>query len=215
MPGLVRSLLLELNNIERLVYLRGLLPFPLSYKTLFRIKETDEREILENLALKNVGIIDKSADGYEVYISEAELIAKTFPIIARGEGLELSQRAMTVLWATAEAHGYLMKSITHVFKGSSLMSVRKKVDRGRPPLKVDINICFLQAGVGSLLQAVLHVPSLYEKISEEDVFELIKNGLHKDMSIREASKLIGGGIQDLDRITKIILKKCGQEKQPA
>ncbi|MEB3757152.1 MAG: hypothetical protein GSR79_09915 [Desulfurococcales archaeon] len=208
MPEPSSGLLLGLNNLERLVYLRGLLPFPLSYKTLLGVKEPEERVILEGLASKNAGVLMKSSDGYDVYISEATLIAEAFPGIARREALELSQRALAMLNATAEAHGYIMRSVIRALKASSLMSVRKKVDRGRPPMKMDVNLCFLQAGVGSLLQAVLHIPSLYEKIGEEDVFKAIKNSLHREISSKEASRIIASGIQDLDRITGIILRKC-------
>jgi len=196
-----------LNNFERLVYLRGLLPFPLSYKTILGVKEPEERIVLEGLASKNAGIIMKSSYGYDVYISEARLIAEAFPDIARREALELSQLALTVLNATAGAHRYIMRSITSMLKASSIMSVRKKDDRGRPPLKVDVDICFLQTGVGSILQAILHVPIIYEKISEEDDFKAIKNGLHRETSSKEASELIASSIQDLDRITRIILRK--------
>ncbi|MCE4606996.1 MAG: hypothetical protein F7B59_06700 [Desulfurococcales archaeon] len=193
MPGLSGSLLLGLDDLERLVYLRGLLPFPLSYKTILGVKKPEEHVVLEGLASRNTGFIMKSSDGYDVYVSEARLIAEAFPDIVRMEALELSQRALTVLNATAEAHGYIMRSVTAMYKASSLMSMRRKVDRGRPPLKVDVDVCFLQAGVGSLLQTVLHVPSLYEKISGEDVFKAVKKSLHREISSREVSRLVIGG----------------------
>ena len=203
-----RDSILGLGVDERVLYLRGMLPYPLRYKGLLGVKESEDLEGLERLASKGAGVIVDSSDGFKVYLSDAHPIAELFPVHARRSGLELSEKASLVLAAVAGGHSDLMRSVVEGSKASHLMSTRRKVDRGRPPLKVDVDLCFLQAGVGSLLQAVLHAANLYNSVSEEDVFRAIRAHLPGEPARREAARIIGTGIRDLDRITGIVLKKC-------
>jgi hypothetical protein len=200
--------ILDLDVDERILYLRGMLPYPLKYKGFFGVNVSEDMEGLRKLASKRAGIIIESTDGFEVYLSDATSIAELFPVHVRRSGVELSDKASLVLTAAARGHGDLMTGVIRGSKASHLMSTRKKVDRGRPPLRVEVDLCFLQAGVGSLLQSVLHAANLYDDVDEEMVFKAIRRYLPGDPGRREAARIIGSGIRDLDRITSIILKKC-------
>ncbi|MEB3825110.1 MAG: hypothetical protein LRS47_00390, partial [Desulfurococcales archaeon] len=202
--------LLRLEEEKRILYLRGLLPFPLRYKGLLGEREAPEARQLAELAAEKAGLIVESADSYPVFVSDASPIPLLYRELGARLGLTPSQRASLTLEAFAYTHSSVSGDVIRSEKASRLARARGKVDLGRPGLPVRLDECFMQAAVGSLLQAVLHMPSLYKGIDEKLVSSRVIGYISSRAGIDKsrAGNVLNKGIRDLDRVSGVLLGRC-------